>query len=247
MLKRKIWNELKEWKEREHHPLIIKGLRQTGKTYIVKEFGKTFYENVVYLDFRENMRVHIAFEGDFDVNQMIMSISAIDTTARFIPEKTLIIFDEIQDCPNARSSLKYWDADGRFDVIATGSFLGVKGFRKPYERGVPVGYEEQMIMYPLSFGEFIDNVGMNDKVLEYVKESLDNQKPIEKTIHESMRSLYYQFLIVGGMPEVVKTFLATHDLNAVRKIQKSILQSIKDDFGRYKDKDGNEKVNEFLN
>ena len=152
------------------------------------------------------MRVHIAFEGDFDVNQMIMSISAIDTAARFIPEKTLIIFDEIQDCPNARSSLKYWDADGRFDVIATGSFLWVKGFRKPYERGVPVGYEEQMIMYPLSFGEFIDNVGMNDKVLEYVKESLDNQKPKEKTIHESMRSLYYQFLIVGGMPEVVKLF-----------------------------------------
>ena len=100
---------------------------------------------------------------------MVMSISAIDTSARFVPGKTIIVFDEIQDCPNARSSLKYWDIDGRYDVISTGSFLGVKGFRGPYERGVPVGYEEQMTMYPLSFGEYLDNSGMNEKVLDYVK------------------------------------------------------------------------------
>ena len=154
MLKREIWNRLIEWKAARHHPLIIKGLRQTGKTFIVRRFGEEFYENTVYIDLRAEKRVHSAFEGDFNVDSMVMAISAAIPSARFLPEKTLIILDEIQDCPNARSSLKYWDIDGRYDVIATGSFLGVKGFREPYVRGIPVGYEQQLSMFPLSFREF---------------------------------------------------------------------------------------------
>lgn len=246
MLQREIWNELIAWKGRKHHPLIIKGLRQIGKTFIVKQFGETYYENVIYLDLRANKAVHKAFEGNFDVNQMILSISAIDSTARFIPGKTLLILDEIQDCTNARSSLKYWDIDGRFDVICTGSFLGVKGFRNPYVRGVPVGYEEQISMYPLTFKEFLVNTGMDEKVFEYVAKSLSAKKMIDPAVHDSMRKLYLQFLIVGGMPEVVLKFFETHDLNQVREIQKRILQSIRDDFGRYKDKNGNDAVNEVL-
>ena len=132
MLTRDIWDKLIEWKNRKHRPLVVRGLRQIGKTYIVKEFGNQFYKNTVYLDFRANKSVHSAFEGDFSVDQMVMSISAAIPSVRFLPGETLIIFDEIQDCPNARSSLKYWDIDGRYDIIATGSFLGVKGFRKPY-------------------------------------------------------------------------------------------------------------------
>ena len=106
MLKRDIYNLLKEWKNREHHPLVIKGLRQTGKTYIVKQFGAEFYENCIYIDLRANQTIHSAFEGDFNVDRMVMSITAVDTTARFVAGKTLLILDEIQDCPNARSSLK---------------------------------------------------------------------------------------------------------------------------------------------
>lgn len=246
MLQREIWNELIAWKGRKHHPLIIKGLRQIGKTFIVKQFGETYYENVIYLDLRANKAVHKAFEGNFDVNQMILSISAIDSTARFIPGKTLLILDEIQDCTNARSSLKYWDIDGRFDVICTGSFLGVKGFRNPYVRGVPVGYEEQISMYPLTFKEFLVNTGMDEKVFEYVAKSLSAKKMIDPAVHDSMRKIYLQFLIVGGMPEVVLKFFETHDLNQVREFQKRILQSIRDDFGRYKDKNGNDAVNEVL-
>lgn len=246
MLKRNIWQELIEWKNREHNPLVIRGLRQIGKTFIAKEFGKQFYENVVYLDLRANTAVHKAFDGDFDVNQMILSITAVEHTARFIPNKTLLILDEIQDCPNARSSLKYWAIDGRFDVICTGSFLGVKGFRTPYVRGVPVGYEEQVTMYPLTFGEFLINTGMDENILQYVKKSIEQKTTIEQTIHQSMRQLYLQYLIVGGMPEVVNTFFETHDLNAVRDIQTQILNSIKDDFGRYKDENGVDKVNEVL-
>lgn len=125
---------------------------------------------------RANTAVHKAFDGDFDVNQMILSITAVEHTVHFIPNKSLLILDEIQDCPNARSSLKYWAIDGRFDVICTGSFLGVKGFRKPYVRGISVGYEEQVTMYPLTFGEFLINTGIDEKVLHYVKKSIE-QKP----------------------------------------------------------------------
>lgn len=246
MLQREIWNELVAWKERKHHPLIIRGLRQIGKTFIARQFGAEYYENVVYLDLRANTAVHKAFAGNFDVDQMILSITAADSSARFIPEKTLLILDEIQDCTNARSSLKYWDMDGRFDVICTGSFLGVKGFRNPYVRGIPVGYEEQLSMYPLTFREFLLNTGMDKKVTDYVSKSLSEKAMIDSAVHESMRNLYLQFLIVGGMPEVVLKFFETHDLNQVREIQKRILQSIRDDFGRYKDKNGNDAVNEVL-
>lgn len=246
MLKRDIWNNLIEWKGRKHHPLIIKGLRQTGKTFIAKLFGSHFYENVVYIDLRANKTIHRAFEGDFDVNQMILSISANIPSTKFIAHKTLLILDEIQDCPNARSSLKYWDLDGRYDVIATGSFLGVKGFRAPYERGIPVGYEEQLEMFPLSFREFLINTEINEQVLTYIENSLKEGKKIDDTVHNSMRALYLQYLIVGGMPEVCNIFFATHDLNQVRKAQKRILNSIKDDFGRYKDEHGNDKINEIL-
>lgn len=246
MLRRDIWDDLLAWKSREHHPLVIKGLRQIGKTYIVKQFGIENYESCIYIDLRANTTIHSVFDGDFDVDKMVMSITANDTSARFIKGDTLLILDEIQDCPNARSSLKYWDIDGRYDVIATGSFLGVKGFREPYVRGVPVGYEEQITMYPLSFKEFLYNIGMADNILEYVGKCLKNKEMVDKPIHESLRSLYLQYLIVGGMPEAVNTFLDNHDLNAVRDIQCRILNSIRDDFGRYKDNNGNDKINEVL-
>ncbi|MBO4532120.1 MAG: ATP-binding protein [Treponema sp.] len=246
MLKRDILQYLIEWKNRPHHPLVVRGLRQIGKTFIVKQFAQQFYENVIYLDLRANTTVHKAFDGDFNVDKMIISITATQIQARFIPGKTILILDEIQDCANARSSLKYWDLDGRFDVICTGSFLGVKGFRVPYNRGISVGYEEQITMYPLTFREFLINTGMNDDVLQYVSNSIKNKTMIEETVHNSMRSLYHQYLIVGGMPEAVNTFFETHDINAVRQIQTRILNSIKDDFGRYKDSDGNDRINEVL-
>lgn len=246
MLKREILDEFISWKNRPHHPLVVRGLRQIGKTYIVKQFGKKFYENTIYLDLRSNIALHEAFAGDFNVDEMILRISAVEKNSRFIPGKTLIILDEIQDCANARSSLKYWAIDGRFDVICTGSFLGVKGFRSPYTRGVSVGYEEQITMYPLTFREFVINTGLDSKVYEYVQKSIDEKTMVDLTVHGSMRQLYLQYLIVGGMPEVVNTFFATHDINQVRDKQNQILNSIKDDFGRYKDTDGKDKINEVL-
>lgn len=166
--------------------------------------------------------------------------------AHFVKGKTLVIFDEIQDCPNARSSLKYWDSDTRYDVIATGSFLSVRGFRAPYERGIPVGYEEHLSMYPLPFREFLINTGIDNSVLSYGENAFEEGKKIEEGVHQSLRSLYLQYLIVGGMPEAVAAFFETHDINLVRRIQKRILKSLGDDFGRYRDRNGDVKVNESL-
>lgn len=151
-----------------------------------------------------------------------------------------------QDCPNARSSLKYWDIDGRCDVIATGSFLGVKGFRGPYLRGIPVGYEEHLTMHPLTFREFLVAHGVGQEIFDHVRSSLDAGTPVLGAVHESLRSLYLQYLIVGGMPEAVSLFLETHDVNAVRETQRRIISSIRDDFGRCKAPDGSDRVNETL-
>ena len=246
MLTRSIWNDLLAWKNRPHHPLVIGGLRQVGKTFIVREFARQLYENVVYLDLRANRSLHAAFDGDFDVDSMVLSITANEPSARFVAGDTLLVLDEVQDCPNARSSLKYWDLDGRYDVVATGSFLSVKGFRDPYPRGIPVGYEEHATMFPLSFREFLMNSGVSEDVIAHVSGALADRKPVLRAVHESMRALYYQYLIVGGMPEAVNTFMEARDLNAVRDVQRRILASIRDDFGRYKDASGNDKVNEVL-
>lgn len=245
-LRRSVTQSLVEWKERPHHPLVLSGMRQTGKTYAVRQFGADRYEHVVYLDLRANVSAHEAFEGNFDVNHMVLSITANTEHATFEPGNTLLILDEIQDCPNARSSLKYWDLDGRFDVIATGSFLGVKGFRDPYPRGIPVGYEERMTLRPLSFNEFLQNVGLNESVLEHVEQSIRAREPVLPAVHARLRELYYQYLIVGGMPEAVNVFLELHDANAVRDTQRRIISSIRDDFGRYRDANGVERVNEVL-
>ena len=206
MLKRTISDKLSVWKSRDHHPLVLSGMRQTGKTYIVRQFGRENYDSVVYLDLRANHAAHDAFSGEFDVNQMVLSLTAANSGARFVPGKTLLILDEVQDCPNARSSLKYWDIDGRYDVIATGSFLGVKGFREPYPRGVPVGYEEHLTMHPLTFREFLLNYGVGQDVFAHVEASLEAVTPVLKAVHESLRALYLQYLIVGGMPEAVSIF-----------------------------------------
>lgn len=246
MLTRSIQDRLDAWRNRPHHPLVLRGLRQTGKTFAVKEFGKSHYEHVVFLDLRQNTSVHEAFAGDFNVDAMVLSITSKVAAARFVPGRTLLVLDEVQDCPNARSSLKYWDLDGRYDVIATGSFLGVKGFRDPYPRGIPVGYEEQVTMHPLSFREFLQNAGVGKDVLSYAQEQLNAQEPLLPAVHDAMRSLYLQYLIVGGMPEAVSTFFEGHDLNAVREVQRGILTSIRDDFGRYRNARGEDAVNEVL-
>lgn len=166
-----------EWKNsKDRKPLVIKGLRQCGKTYIVQKFAKENYESVVYMNFILEPDRKSAFIGNIDVDTIILNLSALIQGSRFINGKTCIVLDEIQKCKEARTALKSFHIDGRFDVIATGSLLGVKGYGKNKKRdekdkgqdSVPVGYETVVDMYPLDFEEFLWANGISDAVIEAI-------------------------------------------------------------------------------
>ena len=174
MLKRKIETYLAKWKEsKDRKPLVIKGIRQCGKTYIVQKFARENYESVVYMNFILEPDKKSAFTGNIDVDTIILNLSALIQGSRFIEGQTCIILDEIQECKEARTALKSFHIDGRFDVIATGSLLGVKGYgksrKKNEEEGqdsVPVGYETVIDMYPLDFEEFLWANGIGELVID---------------------------------------------------------------------------------
>ena len=242
MLKRKIMEELIRWKNRPGKtPLIVQGLRQIGKTTLALEFANIHYENAFYVDFRKQKSAHAIFDGDFDIDSIMFSLSVLPRDKRLkngnhaIPGKTLVIFDEIQDCPNARSSLKYFKDDGRFDVLATGSLLGVKGYRqsKKPSRGIGVGSEELLTMHPMDFEEFVYACNPNDMIWDKLRECLLANKAIPGAIHAQLSELYKRYLIIGGMPEVVEQYIRTHDYPACRKIQQRIIQNYKMDFGTH--------------
>lgn len=237
MLKRKITKELTKWKNKENHkPLIVKGCRQCGKTFSVLEFAKKNYKYVVYLNFFQNSDYASIFSGSLEVDYIIMMLSAmLRDKANFVPNETVIIFDEIQECPEARTALKFFHLDGRYDVIGTGSLLGVKGYRdKP--KSIPVGSETILNMYPLDFEEFLWANGINESLINILKDCLENEKAVPEVLHNQMRQLLLQYVVVGGMPEVVSTFIKTKDMNDVFQIQKDIIYSYEDDMVKYADK-----------
>lgn len=250
MLKRKIYDELLKWKNSEHKkPLVIKGLRQVGKTYIVKQFAKENYENVIYLDFRKNHELRAVFDHSFIINDLISQITANIPNTNAIPYKTLLIFDEVQDCPNARSSLKYFYEDGRYDIICTGSLLGIKGYSQKSDKAIPVGYEETLYMKPLDFEEFMWANGISKQTIAELKTCFLEHKEVLPAIHLKMTELFRKYICVGGMPEVVSSFIETGDLNNVLKLQRNILESYQDDFGRHLKQDNSLYVdkNELAN
>ena len=245
MLKRKIMETLISWKNNnlnKKKALVIKGLRQIGKTFIVREFAKEFYENEIYINFKSMDRIKAIFDIDLDVNRILLDLSAMMPEIKIIPYKTLIIFDEIQECANARASLKYFVEDGRFDVIATGSLLGIRGYNKKKGKGVPTGSEHIIYMYPLDFEEFLWSKGINNDVINYLKNCFINKTPISKSIHEAMLRYFKEYICVGGLPEAVNIFLATNDMNQVYLEQKDIIEEYKDDFGKHLDESENEEV-----
>ena len=200
MLKRKIEKYLGQWKEAaDRKPLVIKGIRQCGKTYIVQKFATENYESVVYINFILEPDKKSAFHGNIDVDTIILNLSALIPGSRFVNGKTCIILDEIQECKEARTSLKSFCIDGRFDIIATGSLLGVKGYGKTPKKdidggqdSVPVGYETVIEMFPLDFEEFLWANGINDSVIDNVKTCFDNEQAVAEGIHRAMMELLYK-------------------------------------------------------
>lgn len=233
MLWRKIYNDLLKWKETEgHNPLIIKGCRQCGKTFAVRQFAEEHYDNVVYINFFENPSYKDIFSGSLNVDDIIMNMTAFVSGSIFETGKTVIILDEIQECPQARTALKFFKLDGRYDIICTGSLLGVKGYGDN-PASIPVGYETVFDMYPLDFYEFIRANGVTEQIISKLQECLDSETPVPDAIHIKLRELLLQYIIVGGMPRAVQVFVETKQLSLVKNIQTDIVNAYKDDMIKY--------------
>lgn len=238
MLKRKIYQSLIEWKKQtEKMCLVVKGARQVGKTFIIDKFARENYENYVYINFDENPGYKVIFDGDLDVNNLIKQISLRVPNVSLVPHKTIIFLDEIQNCPNARTALKFLALDKRFDVIASGSLLGIN--YKEVE-SFPVGYTEQLEMYSLDFEEFLWANGIEEQSILDVKEFFDKKEVVPQAMHERMMELFKEYIVVGGMPRVVNDFVKNHNFANVLKIQKAIISDYEDDIAKYAD--GSEKA-----
>ena len=252
MLKRRIENTLREWKDTPGHlPLVIMGLRQCGKTFIVRKFAEENYKYVYYMNFTKQPKRIGAFLGSKEVDAILLELSAQIKGANFVPGQTCFIFDEIQDCPDARTSLKFFKEDGRFDVIATGSLLGVQGYgekKKKLKRkrkddiqlgknSVPVGYEDIVQMYPLDFEEFLWANGISDEVIAFLKKCLANETPVPVGIHLTMKNLLNRYVAVGGLPAAVNKLIETGNMSKVNAVLRKILKEYKDDMVKYANDD----------
>ena len=251
MYRRKIEKVLLEWKEKaDHKPLVIKGCRQCGKTSSVVDFAKKHYQHVIYLDFHEHKDYKAFFAGALDVNTLTMTISAGIKEARFVAGKTCLIFDEIQDCPNARSSLKFFKLDGRYDVICTGSLLGVNGYKTKEEQeeeanaSIPVGFEQIVTMYPMDFEEWLWANGIETEHVDYLRQCLQREEPVSEGIHQRMQQLLLRYIVVGGMPEAVSTFLKTNNMNDVLDVQHGIIETYKADMLKYARQEDKPRIRE---
>lgn len=246
MLKRKIEEILAEWKREPHHkPLVIKGCRQCGKTYSVRKFAEENYDHVVYVNFVEQEDCILAFENSKRVDDIVMGLTALLPGSVFKAGCTCLILDEIQECPGARTALKFFQIDGRYDVIATGSLLGVRGYRdNDGYNSIPVGYEQHINMYPLDFEEFLWANGITSVILGKIQECMNEASPVPEALHSRMRQLLLQYAVVGGMPAVVNTFINSHDMGRVLMEQRSIVSSYGEDMAKYADKKDKPRIRE---
>ena len=231
MLKRKFYDYLLNWKNtKDKECLLVKGARQIGKTFIIEQFGKENYKNYIYINFIENPRYKEIFEGTLSAEEIYKKLSVYIFGVKFIEKETLIFLDEIQECPNARTALKFLALDNKYDVIASGSLLGIN-----YKEvsSIPVGYERQVDMHALDFEEFLWAIGVNDMAISYVKEFFDKKEKVPYDINEKMLEYLREYIVVGGMPDVVNTFIKTNNYNEVQNAQEKIIRSYYEDMIKY--------------
>lgn len=246
MIKRKMYKYLINWKQRkDKSALIIKGARQVGKSYLVREFGRNEYESYIEINFLKNPLYKNIFKGDLSAEEIFKRLSAYIPNLKIIPFKTLLFLDEIQVCAEARTAVKFLVEDGSVDVISSGSLLGLsyledddKNVTEP--TSLPVGYEEQITMYSLDFEEFLWAKGYNDDAIAYLKDFYISNKEVPKELNDKYLELFREFMIVGGMPEVVQTFIDTNNFQEASKIQGKILADYQDDISKHAK--GQEKV-----
>lgn len=227
-MRRYIKEQLIEWKNRkDRKPLILKGARQVGKTYILKEFGEEQYENIAYFNFDHDETLKGLFLSTKDPKRILEQL--VFATGKVIkPEKTLIIFDEIQECPDALNSLKYFQEEANeYHIVCAGILLGIKLSHTSF----PVGKVDYLEMYPMTFTEFL--LADNQDNLVYYMESITKIEKIPDIIFEQLNEKMKAYFIIGGMPEVVKVWVETKDIEEVTRIQKQILNGYENDFGKH--------------
>lgn len=228
---RKVTGYLKSWKENPHRkPLILQGARQVGKTWSILEFGRTHYENVAYFNFETNPKLNETFDENISPDYLIPILSHI-AGQTIVKGKTLIVFDEVQLCERALTSLKYFCEDApEYHIIVAGSLLGVAVNRAKFS--FPVGKVDMKTMYPMDVEEFMLAMG-EGALVERIKECFRTDTPMPAALHDAAMGLYRQYLVVGGMPECVMQFVQTRDYILVRHTQDTILASYLNDMSKY--------------
>lgn len=239
-MERKTFALLRKWKDKKNRkPLLITGVRQCGKTYLIRQFGQSDFEETAYFNLEGNVGIQSIFEYDFDVDRIISELDSIVCSKKIVPGKTLVILDEIQDCPRAIQSLKYFCENmPQLHIIAAGSLLGV-ALRK---EGIsfPVGKVDRLEMYPMSFEEFV-MADDGEKYIEGIRK-MDLTREIPALFTFPLEKYLKNYYIVGGMPEAVQTWIDTHDYNEVEDVQDRILSDYADDFGKYTSPDTATKI-----
>ena len=230
-MKRNAILELVQWKNSpERKPMVLRGARQVGKTWLMKEFGQNYYDNYVYFNFDEEDELKSIFETNKNPHRIIELLSMI-SDEKIEPEKTLIIFDEIQECPEALNTLKYFkEKANEYHVIAAGSLLGTL-LAKP--KSYPVGMVNLLDIYPLTFDEFLDAI---DSGLYAYYESVQKGQVIEEIFHQRLLDVFNYYLIIGGMPECVSSWIKYKDPTMISKIQRELIEVYENDFSKHNGK-----------
>ncbi len=231
MLRRKITTQLKEWRQQHKEDcLLVKGARQVGKTYTITQFGKEEYKSFIYVNFIESPELKTAFSGDLSSAEIKKRLTLLIPNIRFIPHSTLLFLDEIQECPEARTALKFLAQDNTIDVIASGSLLGLS-YREVIS--IPVGYERQMEMLGLDFEEYLWAIGFGESSTDALREHFDKLEPLAGAVHEKMLERLREFMVIGGMPAVVQAFVDSQNFATAFSEQEMILNSYLDDIAKF--------------
>lgn len=231
MLRRKVIDKLRNWKEgRDKKSLIISGARQVGKTYIVRKFGKESYRSFIELNFLENPQLMNIFSGSLSFKTILSNLRLYMPEVEIVEGDTLLFFDEIQECPNAITALKFLTQKKGIDVIATGSALGMAYNRTT---SFPVGYVEYLDMYALDFREFLWSRGVGDDLIDELRDYFLNKTVVPSAIHEKMLTFLREYLVIGGMPEAVNAFNVNEDFQAADRVQRTIYRDYLSDIARF--------------
>lgn len=233
MLKRKIYQQLQEWRDSHHEDcLLIKGARQVGKTFAITQFGQTEYESFIAINFIESPQLKSLFDGDLSSSNIKKQMTMLIPGIQFIAEKTLIFLDEIQECPNARTALKFLAQDNTIDVIASGSLLGLS---YASVSSIPVGYERQIEMYGLDFEEYLWALGYSEETTNTLREHFHALEPLPDEVHKKMLEILHEFVAIGGMPAVVQAFVEKQNFATAYAEQEKILAAYLDDIAKFTD------------